>query len=749
MKVLANRIEACFGFALLILVLFGFAVWRTATRSLETFHQVARSEKMGQCLELTLVQTLNMETGVRGFVISGQERFLEPYLQGIAAGTNALAGARALATESQQPRFAKLERLIQQKLAFMEKTIETRRRDGITAATEQIASGQGKQTMDEIRSVIGELENEESMILENRLNVLETEARWTIAIAIGSGVVAFVLVGLAGIQVLRDVHGRQTAEAEARLASDRLALATRAGNLGIWDWNIVTGEVFWDDGMYTLLGTPRENVVPSHQAFLDALHPGDRERIKHEIETALREGKSSAAEFRIIWPDGSVHYLQANSTILRSESGKAVRMLGTNWDVTERVQMENALRQSEETLRLLAESMPQMVWMCRPDGWNIYFNQQWVDYTGLTLEQSHGHGWNIPFHPDDKSRAWNAWNKATETGGKYDLECRLRRADGAYRWFLIRGVPLRNDRGEILKWFGTCTDIDVMKKAEGEINLLNAKLGEHSANLEKQVSERTAALRDSIKSLETLTYTIAHDLRAPLRAMAGYTEALLEDVPLNETGRQYAEQIHHSAERMSHLIKDLLDYGQLTHLEVPISPVSFATEIEKLIRHFEIEIRQTKADVGVEDDMPVVMANARLLDQVLSNLLSNAMKFVAPGATPKIRLRAEKRGVMARLWMEDNGIGIAAEYQDQIFGVFHRLHTAEEYPGTGVGLAIVKRAVEMMKGRIGVESEVNKGSRFWIELPLAKDQRRKGPPELKSITAGRTSDTEWLQKQAH
>ncbi|MGZ5568348.1 MAG: PAS domain S-box protein [Limisphaerales bacterium] len=857
MKVFARRIDASFGFAIIILILFGFAAWRTASRNLEIFHQVTRSEALGGLLERILVDMLNMETAGRGFVISGQETFLEPYVQGRASVNGALAGAQALATKEQQARLAILDQLIQQKLAFMETTINFRRAGDMTTATQRISSGQGKQMMDEIRKTIADMEADETALLQGRLNRMETEAKRTIEIVVVSGLVAIVLVALAGIQVRRDFQKRYKAETALRDASERLGLATRAGKVGIWDWNVVTGEVFWDDALFALYGTSREAMTPTVEKFFQILHPEDRQRVEEDVKLALRGEKEYAAEFRILWPDRSVHYLQANSTILRDQAGNAVRMLGTNWDVTqrkleeqrfrdlleaapagmivttregvislvnaeaetlfgysrdeligrpvemlvpqkfraihptfrqsfaasprvrpmaanrnlvairkdgtefqteielsplqtesglfviaavrditERVRIETALREKEESLRLLAESMPQMVWMCRPDGWNIYFNQQWCDYTGLTMEQSHGHGWNIPFHPEDRSRAWDAWKRATESVGKYDLECRLRRADGVYRWFLIRGVPLQNERGEVLKWFGTCTDIDDMKQAEEKITLLNAKLEGYSADLERQVSERTAALRDSIKSLETLTYTMAHDLRAPLRGMAGYTEALLEDVPLNETGKQYAKQIHDSAERMSQLIKDLLDYGQLTHVVVPISAVDLEAEVEKMIRHFEIEIQQTKADVRVENRMPVVMANVRLLDQVLSNLISNALKFVAPGVAPRVCLRAEQRGTMVRFWIEDNGIGIAPEYQSKIFGVFHRLHTAEEYRGTGVGLAIVKRAVEIMKGGIGVESQVNKGSSFWIELPLAKEQRRKSQPAVKSITAG-------------
>jgi PAS domain S-box-containing protein len=166
--------------------------------------------------------------------------------------------------------------------------------------------------------------------------------------------------------------------------------------------------------------------------------------------------------------DGSKVWIDARVTRIKNEMGAPLGILGLAHDVSERKRAEAALRASEAEFRTLSEAVPQIVWATRPDGWTIYFNQRWMDYTGLALEESLGHGWNKPFHPEDQQRAWDAWRHATATVGPYSLECRLRRADGVYRWWLIRGVPLRDDTGNVVKWFGTCTDIDDLKRAEAE-----------------------------------------------------------------------------------------------------------------------------------------------------------------------------------------------------------------------------------------------------------------------------------------
>jgi signal transduction histidine kinase len=270
-------------------------------------------------------------------------------------------------------------------------------------------------------------------------------------------------------------------------------------------------------------------------------------------------------------------------------------------------------------------------------------------------------------------------------------------------------------------------------------------LRRYATELEHRVAERTANLAQSIQSLEGVLYHVAHDLRAPLRSMASFTTILLEDYApnLDERGRDYAQRISHAAQRMDRLVQDLLAYGRLGHTAVPVSNISLENEVHAVLDNFSEEIEARGATVELCAPLPPLKANAAVLNQILSNLLSNALKFVSAEKPPRVRICAEETtsriesvakvngvpsldarlsaldGKFVRLWIEDNGIGIPPEYHERIFRMFERLHGAGTYPGTGIGLAIVRKGVERMGGRAGVESTTGIGSRFWVELPAA------------------------------
>ena len=219
------------------------------------------------------------------------------------------------------------------------------------------------------------------------------------------------------------------------------------------------------------------------------------------------------------------------------------------------------------------------------------------------------------------------------------------------------------------------------------------------------------------KQLEAFVYSIAHDLRAPLRAMQGFSTMLVEEAgpALNEAGRNFAQRISRSAQFMDALLADLLAFSRIAQERIELVPLGLENIVKSTVSRLEKEIQEKNARVEIAGPWPTVVAHEPTLGQVLTNLVGNALKFVQPETPPLIRLRPEDQGGFVRVWIEDNGIGIAPEHQDQIFRLFARLH-GETYVGTGIGLAIVQKGIERMGGRVGVESTPGQGSRFWFEL---------------------------------
>lgn len=315
-------------------------------------------------------------------------------------------------------------------------------------------------------------------------------------------------------------------------------------------------------------------------------------------------------------------------------------------------------------------------------------------------------------------------------------EISLPKADGLLRWVLLTQYFNTTSEGETVI-DGLVEDITSLKQAEIALRQLNE-------TLEIRVSDRTAELEDVNAQLEAFAYSVSHDLRAPLRAIESFAQILLTDYSpvLDATGEDFLQRIEGSAALMNTLIENLLDYSRLSRSNLPIAPVDLSLIVSEAHTQLGEEIRSKKAIISFEP-LPSVLGHSATLLRVLVNLLSNALKFVTPGVEPRIRIWAQEveeaprrreipprsvpeaettrvesdsRTKWIHLWVEDNGIGIASEYHQRIFGVFERLHGVEVYPGTGIGLAIARKGVERMGGRIGVESALGQGSRFWIEL---------------------------------
>jgi PAS domain S-box-containing protein len=280
--------------------------------------------------------------------------------------------------------------------------------------------------------------------------------------------------------------------------------------------------------------------------------------------------------------------------------------------------------------------------------------------------------------------------------------------------------PIKDATGKVIGMSKVARDITERKRADHELVAAKNEISRHAIALEETVTQRTAQLRETIGELEAFSYSISHDLRAPLRAMRGFAEILSEEhsARLDAEGIKYLGKIHAAAGRMDNLIQDVLTYTRVLRAEVKIKPVDLDALVRQIIGTYP-QLQTGDVEIQIEGVLPKVLGGEASLAQCISNLLTNAVKFVAPETKPRVKIRAEAIAADIRLWVQDNGIGIAPQDQVRIFKMFERVHRATAYEGTGIGLAIVRKAVERMGGQMGVESEVGQGSKFWVQLKAA------------------------------
>ena len=463
------------------------------------------------------------------------------------------------------------------------------------------------------------------------------------------------------------------------------------------------------------------------RTFQDITHPEDLELDLENVRRMIvGDIRSYQMEKRYVHARGHLVTVLLSVSLVRDPQDQPRYFISQILDITERKLAEHALRTSTEEFRTLAEAMPQIVWITRSDGWNIYFNQRWMDYTGLTLEESLGTGWGKPFHPDDQQRARDAWQHATATIGAYSLECRLRRADGVYRWWLIRGVPQRGAAGDVSNWFGTCTDIHDLKQAELEISLTNRTL--HAEIVERQRAEKAADTANRSKS-EFLA-NMSHEIRTPLHGVIGMTELAL-DTDLTSEQREYLDMVKSSGESLLTVINDILDFSKIEagRLAVDIVPFDLndclATPLKQLATRAHVKGLELAYDI--RPDVPTALVgDTGRLRQIVTNLVGNAIKFTEHGEVV-LTVEAETqsdRGVILRFTVSDTGIGVPQDQHEAIFKPFIQADgsTTRKYGGSGLGLAISTNLVALLGGRMSLESEVGKGSTFRFTVACDRQQ---------------------------
>jgi PAS domain S-box-containing protein len=507
----------------------------------------------------------------------------------------------------------------------------------------------------------------------------------------------------------RDIGARRRADTALREREEIFSAIVNqaADGIVLIDMNSARFVEF-NDAACEVLGYTREEFA---QLSLTDIFVGSPEELQRTGQAVLDAPGGLQFDVRHRCRDGSTREVYVSARIIRLRERAYSAAI---WhDITEERRAAAALRESEHRLRELTESLPQLVWTCAPDGACDYLGPQWVAYTGLGAAAQLGSRWLEQVHPEDRAAFTAAWAASTQSGNALDAEFRLRRHDGAYRWFYARAVPLRNVEGQITKWFGTGTDMTDRRAAEQQMQALNLEL-------EERVKERTAQLAAANKELETFAYSVSHDLKAPLRGIDGYSKLLLQDYSarLPEEGRTYIENVRRATLQMNNLIDDLLAYSRMERQHLHFDDVEIAPVVDLAVKERREELAAREVELKL--DLPPRLAAKADLDGlliVLRNLLENAIKFTRDARPPRIEIGGREGPDMVAFWVRDNGIGFDMKYQDRIFEIFQRLQRAEEYPGTGIGLALVRKAVARLGGRVWCESSPGHGATFFVELP--------------------------------
>jgi two-component system CheB/CheR fusion protein len=520
---------------------------------------------------------------------------------------------------------------------------------------------------------------------------------------------------------------------DLQISEERFRMVASMTNDVIWDWNFSSNDLWWSDSYYDLFAfSAAEPAARRHSFRLRHIHPDDLHKVEDAFNMVLQ---GAVKEFKVAYRykkgDGEYAHVLDRGTLLLDDQGMPYRMIGAMMDVTRLEQSTQQLQQKSVEVRSLTEQfqfvtnfMPQMVWSARKDGYIDFYSEQWYDYTGLDHEKTKGKGWMIALHPEDKRRTQDTWANAVKEGKPYDAEYRLKRFDDIYRWFLGRALPMRDEQGNITKWFGTNTDIHDQKLAE---RLLEEKIEERTREL-KMLNKKLEASNTDLMQFASVA---SHDLKEPLRKIHLFSGLIKDQFPDDPRGNgnlsAYIDRIISASSRATNLINDVLSYSRLSS-ENLFEQVDLGNILKEILLDLELVILEKKAKVK-SDNLPVIKAVPGQMRQLFQNIIGNSLKFHKPGEAPVIHVSTQAAdrdkypelkdlsGELYEIHIKDQGIGFDDQYARKIFSLFQRLNSKEKYDGTGIGLAIAKKIVERHHGVIAAKGRENEGAEFIIVLP--------------------------------
>lgn len=515
--------------------------------------------------------------------------------------------------------------------------------------------------------------------------------------------------------LLRNVSEKKTHELDLRKSEERFRLMVEA----VKDYAIFmldpTGHIMsWNDGARRLKGYGADEIIGKHFSIFYTTDDLETEKPRRELEIAIATGKYEEEGWRIR-KNGSLFWANILITALFNEQNQLIGFSKVTRDLTERRDNEEVLRQSEERYRALVEQLNDYgIFMLDEKGRIVSWNEGARRINGYTAEEIIGKYFSV-FYPEEDliSGKPTMELKVARAQGKYEEEGWRLRKDGSRFWASVVITAVYSNRGNHIGFSKVTRDLTERKEAERALKLSF----ESYRQLASELKEANTELQFANQELEQFTSIVSHDLQEPIRTIKSFLQLI--ELKLNQglydDLKTYINKSINAANRMRELIHNLLHYSQLNKSDVLVEKILVGDLVNEVMQNLKSAIDGSRAEVSVESDVEEIEGDRVQMVQLIQNLVSNALKFTK-GDNPRVVIRCSRENGQVKFSVADNGIGIASGDMEKVFEIFRRLHTAKEYPGTGIGLAICKKIVDRHRGRIWPESEPGKGTTFYFTL---------------------------------
>ncbi len=695
--------------ALLLIVAIAATSLVRMNRFAEGARWVNHTHEVIEGLDTVLSDVISAETGQRGFLLTGDEIFLDPYHASRAELAAHVARVMKLAGDdaSQVERIGQIDALIVRRVALLEDGIVARRAipGRLYLSEEYLAAGRA--AMERIRAAIGAMKAEQAALLEERTATFERDRFTTRLIIVAGNAVALVLLLSSFAVMVREIRQRKEAEVRARRYAQEVEDLYNNAPCGYHSLDADGVIVQMNDTELAWLGYQRDEVV-KRKRLVDLLTSESRARFDANFVAFKRSGVAHDLEYELLRRDGTTLPVSLSATLVRGAAGEYLMSRSTLFDITERRRAGEELHRANAFLDSVLEHIPNMIFVKDAQELRyVRFNRAGELTLGVSRADLLGKSDYELFAPARAARFVEQDRQVLTTGRMLQVEDDIVETQAGDRILHTRKLPISDESGEPRYLLGISEDITERRMSEQKIAELNSALAMRAQQLEATNQE-----------LESFSYSVSHDLRSPLRAIYGFSRILEEDHAqrLDDEGMRLLCVIRSNTQRMARLIDDLLAFSRLGRQALAtteINMTALAREAWNQLCDGDPAARP-RLTMGT---LPAAVGDPVVLRQVWSNLLSNAIKYSAKRERAAVEVSARAEDGQVTYCVSDNGVGFDMRYSDKLFGVFQRLHSVDEFPGTGVGLAIVKRVINRHGGRVWAHSVLGEGAKFYFTLP--------------------------------